>query len=105
MQTTLLQIGCYCISVNKRAIVQIHRSHKLKEIQADRILLEDLQSQTEKSVEIDKVVISLGVRSMDLLYNELRDRFDNVKLLGDARSPRRIADAVREGFDKVFLLE
>ncbi len=85
--------------------VQILRSHKLKEIQANRILLEDLQSQTEKSVEIDKVVISLGVRSMDLLYNELRDRFDNVKLLGDARSPRRIADAVREGFDKAFLLE
>jgi 2,4-dienoyl-CoA reductase-like NADH-dependent reductase (Old Yellow Enzyme family)/thioredoxin reductase len=89
----------------KEANVHILTSRKLTAITQTAITLENLKESSRVSINVDKVVLALGVRPNNSLYPRLKDKFDNVFLLGDARSARRIADAIREGFDKGFLLE
>ena len=57
------------------------------------------------NMDADRVVICLGVRSDNVLYREIKNSFDTVFLIGDAVVPRRIGDAIREGYEKAVLLE
>ena len=54
---------------------------------------------TRRTVAADSVVASLGMRPCDALVQELRDAAFRVHVIGDARSPRLLIDAVREGFE------
>jgi len=47
----------------------------------------------------DTVVIAAGARSENRLYEELKGRVAEVYLIGDAKSPRKILEAVAEGFE------
>jgi 2,4-dienoyl-CoA reductase-like NADH-dependent reductase (Old Yellow Enzyme family)/thioredoxin reductase len=87
------------------ADVHIYTNYKLKEITATGVVLENLKEGNQLTMPADKVVLSLGVKSHNPLYHKLRDAFDNISVLGDARTPRRIVDAIREGFEKGTLLE
>jgi 2,4-dienoyl-CoA reductase (NADPH2) len=47
----------------------------------------------------DTVVIAAGARSENSLYEELKGRIAEVYLIGDAKSPRKVLEAVAEGFE------
>ena len=47
----------------------------------------------------DTVVIAAGARSDNRLYEELKGRVAEVHLIGDAKSPRKVLEAVAEGFE------
>ncbi|MDD4860032.1 MAG: hypothetical protein PHR56_07500, partial [Dehalococcoidales bacterium] len=53
-----------------------------------------------KQVELagDKVVLALGLTAQAGLYDELRDKVRETYLIGDAASPRRLEQAIREGY-------
>lgn len=46
----------------------------------------------------DTVVFALGVTADNLLYQQLRDHFDRVFLLGDAAGPAQLIDAIHGAF-------
>ena len=46
----------------------------------------------------DLTVLSLGTKSDNLLFTKLKDKFPEIHLIGDAKKPRKIIDAVYEGF-------
>jgi 2,4-dienoyl-CoA reductase (NADPH2) len=52
----------------------------------------------ELFLEADTIVVAAGVRSNAELYEQLKDRPREVHVLGDAKAPRRTADAIHEGF-------
>jgi 2,4-dienoyl-CoA reductase-like NADH-dependent reductase (Old Yellow Enzyme family)/thioredoxin reductase len=79
--------------------VEILTSHKLISISEDCITLEDLRTRRREDRGVDAVVLALGVRSDDRLAKELSSSGMRVFVVGDARCPGRIHDAVREGFD------
>jgi thioredoxin reductase len=88
----------------KQPNIHIHTDHKLIEINGNAIILEDQKEQKRITIDVNKIVICLGVKKNNSLYTQLRDELDPVLLIGDAYAPRRIADAIREGFDKGFSL-
>ncbi len=85
--------------------VDIHMEHKLLRIDGNKIDIEAVSTGEKRYIEVDKVVLSLGVASDRRLYDEIREAYDHVCLLGDAISPRKIVNAVKEGFEKAVLLE
>ncbi len=72
--------------------VKILTSYKLVKIEDNKIVIEDKhKKQTE--ITVDNVVLSLGVRPNNALYKEIKDKFSNVYLVGDAEKSGRIANA------------
>jgi 2,4-dienoyl-CoA reductase (NADPH2) len=70
---------------------------KLVEITEDAVTVETEAGR--ESISADTVIIAVGSKSTDNLMRETK--FDRSKLfaIGDAKEPRNITDAIREGFD------
>ncbi len=77
-------------------------SHRLVEIGEGAVVLEHARTGRRVGREVDRVVLSVGVRSDDRLARELKGRFPRVITVGDALKPGRIHDAVRGGFDAAW---
>ncbi|MCX7858050.1 MAG: FAD-dependent oxidoreductase [Deltaproteobacteria bacterium] len=52
-----------------------------------------------KILKADTIVVSLPPSSNSSLYEELRSEFPDVFIIGDAKDPRLIVDAIREGYE------
>lgn len=68
-------------------------NHKLVKVKRSEIILE--HNRQVITLEADKVILSMGVRSNRALYDEIKDELDNVYVIGDAARVGRIADATR----------
>lgn len=53
----------------------------------------------ERLIEADTVVLAAGVSPRTALYEGLKGAVRELHLIGDAKSPRRAYDAIREGFE------
>ena len=80
--------------------VKFHTSRKLTEIGDSFITVEDKKGNKEK-MDADYVVLSLGAKSDNALYEEIKGMTENVYLIGDAEKVGRIADATRSAFECV----
>jgi NADPH-dependent 2,4-dienoyl-CoA reductase/sulfur reductase-like enzyme len=58
----------------------------------------------ESSVEGDTIVLALGAKPETELYDDLRELVFALHLIGDAKEPRLIMHAVREGFYAAYYL-
>jgi 2,4-dienoyl-CoA reductase-like NADH-dependent reductase (Old Yellow Enzyme family)/thioredoxin reductase len=58
----------------------------------------------EESVEAEAMVLAIGAKPVDGLYTSLRGAVDNLYVIGDARAPRDIMHAVREGFFTAYYI-
>jgi len=58
----------------------------------------------ESSIEGDTIVLALGAKPENQLYEDLRPLVFDVHLIGDAKEPRLIMHAVREGFYAAYYL-
>lgn len=79
-------------------------SHKLVEIGEGEITLQNVKSGARVTRRVDHVVLAVGMRGDDRLAQELKPRFPRVQVVGDARRPGRIYNAVRDGFDTAWNL-
>ncbi len=77
--------------------------HSLKEIKADKVLLETLKNEesdaTEVEVSCDAVVLSLGFKSDQTLVAGLEEQSVEVKVIGSAYKDGMIAPAVRMAYE------
>ncbi len=53
----------------------------------------------EEFLEADMIVRAVGTRSNNELYERIKHRYPKVTLIGDAVKPRKVTDAIREGFE------
>lgn len=74
-------------------------STKLADVKEDRIIVNDLKTGVTSEIECDKVVLSMGVRPDDSLYNEIKDEFKNVYKIGDCVKTGRIFNATQDGYN------
>lgn len=74
---------------------------KLTGIKPDGITLTDVKSRKKTFESFDRVVLALGVRPENALYNELREKTGNCFAIGDSLRPGRIADATMSAFEAV----
>lgn len=92
--------------------VKIHYEHQLLSIEPDGVLVKDLENEKEIKMEVDAVVLSMGIRPNDGFINSIRESFDNVILAGDATKvgqrpvvPNDIPRNIRSGADAAFSID
>ncbi len=51
-----------------------------------------------KSIPCDTVVIAAGAKANNKLYDELKDKVKELRIIGDAKRPRKAIEALEEGF-------
>ena len=73
--------------------------HALKEITADGVIVENVDTKEEKKIEAEAVVLSLGYRSDQSLKAALEEKGIPVKLVGSAIKDGVIAPATRTGYE------
>jgi len=69
----------------------------LTKIEKDSITLKQKED-TIKTIPVDFVVLSLGVKSRNEMEQELKKTFERVYTIGDAKEIGRIAGAVHSGY-------
>lgn len=84
------------LEVLHRTGARLHTGTRLLEVLEDGVLV-SCGEQTEK-IQADYVVLAVGYRNRDNLYEEFQDLVEEVYQIGDCRQTRKIADAVREGY-------
>ena len=84
--------------------VEILTSHKLVKITENSVELEEVKSGNKVVVEVDTVVLSIGVRPVNNLYKELKEVQNNVYVVGDALKTGRIANATKTAYDTAIKL-
>ena len=82
--------------------VELSPGTRLLEITDDAVVVESEGGR--KRISADTVVLAVGARSEDGLSEICEQRRIPVILIGDAKSPRKISDAVREGFEAALSL-
>lgn len=77
--------------------VELRPNTKLLEITDDAVLVETEDG--NESIPADTVIMAVGAVSVDELTREVGGNGVEVIAIGDAKEPRRIADAILEGFE------
>ena len=82
----------------REAGVTVLMAHKVARIEKDAVVVSDMATGEEKSLPRDKVIVALGVKSDRALYDEVKERFQNVFNLGDSDKPGMAVYAVSAGY-------
>lgn len=82
----------------KRRKVNCLDKHTVLEIRAEGVLVESAGEGTQKIIPADTVVLAVGSSSRNELYNALKDKLENLSIIGDAAKPRKVLDAVHEAY-------
>lgn len=77
---------------------EILTGKRLMKITPDSVIVEDVKTCRLSSIPADHVVLSVGVRPAGRLYQELKPKFHNVCVIGDAKKSGTIADAVHDAY-------
>ncbi len=77
---------------------------RLMEIGEGEIVLQNTKTGERSTRQVEAVVLAVGVRSDERLARELGASLPRVRVVGDAREPGRIHNAVRDGFDAAWSL-
>jgi len=82
--------------------VKVLDQHLVKEVTDKGVLIEKEGEQT--LLPADTVVLAIGARANDKLAGELEGKVKELRVIGDAAKPRKLTEAIREGFDLACLL-
>lgn len=78
--------------------------HKLCSIQKNAVVLEKCTDGSSVTVPCDFVVLSMGVRSDDVLYEAIKDKFCRVYNIGDSAKVGRIVNATEGAYQVAMSL-
>ena len=94
------------LPVLEKAGTEFLTSHKLLSVSSSGIELENLKENKAVAIKVDSVVLSLGVRSDDSLYNDIKNS-DSYKVynIGDSKKIGRIANATESAYQLVMNIE
>ncbi|EMS73640.1 FAD-dependent oxidoreductase [Ruminiclostridium cellobioparum] len=77
--------------------INILTGNTIKAFTTEGMLVEDMSRQ-KKEIKADTVIIALGVKPKNDLIKKLGDRVQEIYSIGDCNNPRKIGDAIHEGF-------
>ena len=94
------------LPVLEKAGTEFLTSHKLLSVSSSGIELENLKEKKAGAIKVDLVVLSLGVRSDNSLYNDIKNS-DSYKVynIGDSNKIGRIANATESAYQLVMNIE
>lgn len=78
--------------------IDSYTSRKVSEIRADGVIVLD-QDNNEMKIPADTVVLATGSKSCNSLYAELKEKFDELYIIGDAVKPGKVKNAIHQAHD------
>jgi 2,4-dienoyl-CoA reductase-like NADH-dependent reductase (Old Yellow Enzyme family)/thioredoxin reductase len=94
------------LPVLEKAGTEFLTSHKLLSVSSSGIELENLKENKAVAIKVDLVVLSLGVRSDNSLYNDIKNSNSyKVYNIGDSNKIGRIANATESAYQLVMNIE
>jgi len=82
--------------LNEKGVI-IHTSAQVKELGKGYVMIEDA-SGVKRLDDLDTIILALGSeKPNDTIYRNLEGKVSELHIIGDARQPREIVDAVYEG--------
>lgn len=81
----------------KKHDVKMLANHKLESVVGTKVVLEDLIKKIDVELMVDHVVLSLGVKPNNQIVESIKQNFENVIVIGDAKETGRIAHAIKTG--------
>ncbi len=105
----ILAIADHCLNndqalrdmIKERNIAVVGNA-KVKKIEKDRVIY--TKDGEDHAVYCDTVIVAAGFKSENRLEDELYDKMDNIVVVGDAEAPRKILNAVHEGYHTVRIM-
>jgi pyruvate/2-oxoglutarate dehydrogenase complex dihydrolipoamide dehydrogenase (E3) component len=85
--------------------VNIITKHTVDKIVLDGLMMVDNVSGKQTKVEVEQVVIAMGIKAYNPLEVLFRKHFDDVFVIGDAAGYISLVDATRGGFETANVLE
>lgn len=79
--------------------------HKMLRLAKGKVTVGNLETGKEEGIECDHIIVSLGNRPNDALYNQLRGKLDRVVRVGDSIAVGRVAQAVLTGYERAYVLQ
>jgi len=107
MLKELMSAGAYVSHANKKMLIDLLKFHKVK-IMTNTALLEitdegavviDRNSLKKTTIPADTVVLAMGLCPNRELYQTIQDKVAEVYLIGDARKPLNIMNAVWDAYE------
>ncbi len=83
--------------------VDLRASSKVVSIKRDSVIIEKEDGSNE-SIPADTVILAIGSRPNNALYEDLLGRVEKLNLVGDAIKPAFIIDAVRSAYDAAHVI-
>lgn len=77
--------------------VRVLDQHLVKEVTNEGVLVE--KEGIQILLPADTVVLAIGAKANNSLANELEGKVKELRVIGDAAKPRKLTEAIREGFD------
>ena len=77
--------------------IEVLDQHTVKEVTRDGVIVE--KDGETSLVPADTVVLAIGAKANNSLVAELEGRVKELHVIGDAAHPRKLTEAIREGFD------
>jgi len=82
--------------------IQVLLNRKVEEIEKDCVVISDGENREE--VKADVIVLAAGVERVNDLERDIKEKVDEIYVIGDCKKPRKIMDAVYEGFQAALRL-
>ncbi|MDO5014778.1 MAG: FAD-dependent oxidoreductase [Clostridia bacterium] len=96
---TWFQLREDSLSRIEKGDVRFMPNYKLLEIKKDAIVVESVKDSNKETIDVDMVVLAMGVRSINKLYEELKDSDIQIAISGDAQKSGTIAHAIHGGYN------
>jgi mycofactocin system FadH/OYE family oxidoreductase 2 len=78
--------------------VRLIADKAVKKVRKGKVVLQDIFTEEQEELEADTLVLSYWRQSDRKLYEELQDKVKEIYCIGDALSPRRLINAIYEGY-------
>ena len=82
----------------EKSKIEVILGKRIDHIEKDAVHLLDQKKMEPERLEVDAVVLSLSAVPANELKNDLEDKLERVFTVGDCLRPRKIIDAIYEGF-------
>jgi len=82
--------------INENENITTYLKTKITEIKENTLI--GTQKKNPVNIEFDDLIIATGVKSNDKLEEEIKSKVPKLKKIGDCKKPRKIVDAVKDGY-------
>lgn len=83
--------------------IEVLLGRKIERIESDSVILSNREKK-EEQIKADLVVLALGAAPANDLPKKLKGKIEEIYVVGDSNQPRKIIDAVYEGFHAAIRL-